>query len=121
MENRMPDLPSYGAISIRTRPHAGSHRGLCNRFGQTYLLEIELKGDSRHIVIAWHSVTRFHTEYLRADQFEHLRDALLAELNLLRAVSPCDDDAGHAHRTIMVLELGEVRNIVGLGAHGRVQ
>ena len=55
---------------------------------------------------------------LRADQFEHLRDALLAELDPMRAIGPCDDDAGHAHRAILVPKLREVRNIVGLGAHG---
>ena len=50
---------------------------------------------------------------LRADQFEHLGDALFAEFDLLGAVGVGDDDAGHAHRAVLVLEFGEVRDVVG--------
>ena len=62
----------------------------------------------------------FVTRLSRADEIKHLRNALLAEFDGLLATT-VDDDAGHAHRAIMVPKLGEVRNIVGLGAHGETR
>ena len=58
---------------------------------------------------------------LCAEQCQHLRDTLLAEFDLLLAAGLVDDDAGDAHRAILVLELGEVRDVVGFGTHVRVQ
>ena len=46
---------------------------------------------------------------------------LFAEFDLLGAVGVGDDDAGHAHRAVLVLKFGEVRDVVGFGAHGRAQ
>ena len=48
-------------------------------------------------------------------------DALFAEFDLLGAVGVSDDDAGHAHRAVLVFEFGEVRDVIGFGAHGRTQ
>ena len=65
------------------------------------------------------------------DKLEHLGDALLAEFDLLFGLAAfalstghrtaVDDDAGHTHRTVLVLELREVRDVVGLGTHQRIQ
>lgn len=112
----MPAPSHINMPGIKPKPDSGHIRHRVAFGSQNQAAESRGPKRAHALITVCHALV---TRLSRADEIKHLRNALLAEFDGLLATT-VDDDAGHAHCAVLVLKLRKMRNVVGLGAHGRV-